>query len=167
MKRKIIVKIICLIVITICCVSCSGTGNNGNYPYEPATPSPDPHEGVFVSEYGEMIFNGDGKSITVKIHGELCDLMELEEGEYSGTYVFLSGNLPPNGSVEVRYDVAHELKLELNVNDTSYVKVFDVGLAADDGSTGTVGVDIVTAKRIPLLFSDDSHFFDVIFTKND
>jgi len=163
-KRKNLLIISCLIVLILLCPSC-GKQDYDNYPYEPDTPVPDPHAGVFVSEWGTMSFNGDGESIVITIGLELSELFELEEGEYEGTYVFLSGDLPPNGSFPVRYDVAHELRLDLDDHGVPYSKVFDVGLAAEDGSTGAVGVDVVTPERIPLLFRDDTHFFDVIFVK--
>ena len=165
MTRKTILKAFCLIMMILLCCSCTGPDDNGNYPYEPDTPAPDPHEGVFISDWGMMTFNGDGESITITVGPELAELFELPQGEYSGKYVFLSGDLPPHGSFPIRYDVAHELQLDLEVNGKAYSKVFDVGIAAEDGSSGTVGVDIVTPERIPLLFRDDDLFFDVIFTK--
>ena len=68
------------------------------------------HDGVFVSDHGTMTFNGDGKTVKVDIDDELAQLMGLSTGSFEGTYVFLSGYLPPVGSVDVRYDVAHELE---------------------------------------------------------
>ena len=164
MTRKTVWKIMSLIILLLLCC-CRGPDHDGNFPYEPDTPAPDPHEGVFVSEWGKMVFNGDGESITITVGPELAKLFAIPEGEYSGKYVFLSGDLPPNGSFPIRYDVAHELQLDLDVDGEAYSKVFDVGIAADDGSSGTVGVDVVTPERIPLLFRDDSHFYDVIFIK--
>ena len=164
MTRKNLLIALCLMVLMLLCTSCDRR-DHGNYPYEPDTPVPDPHDGIFVSEWGTMSFNGDGESIIITIGPELSELFELDEGEYTGTYVFLSGDLPPNGSFPIRYDVAHELQLDLDDHGSPYSKVFDVGLAAEDGSTGTVGVDIVTPERIPLLFKDETHFFDVIFVK--
>ena len=132
-----------------------------NYPYEPDTPAPDPHDGTFVSEHGTMTFNGDGTSLVFDFDEELAELAGLPAGEQTGTYVFLSGDLPPHGSIDVRYDIAHEWQISL---DDEYV-VIDLGLASDDGSTASVGVDIVTDTRIPLLFQKDGKFFSVIFEK--
>ncbi len=132
-----------------------------NYPYEPDTPEPDPHEGTFVSQHGTMVFNGDGTSIMFDFDEELAGLTGLPSGEQVGTYVFLSGNLPPHGSMDIRYDVAHEWRISLD--DIS--AVIDLGLASDDGSTAQVGIDIVTDRRIPLLFLKDGQFFSVIFEK--
>ena len=132
-----------------------------NYPYEPDTPAPDPHEGRFVSEHGTMLFNGDGVSIVIDFDEELAALLELPSGQQEGEYVFLSGNLPPHGSFDVRYDIAHELRI--SVGDVS--TVVDLGLASEDGSTAEVGVNTVTDQRIPLLFRRDGKSFTVIFKK--
>ena len=164
MMKKII-KTLFIAILLLLCAACSGPTDNGNYPYEPDKPVPDPHNGVFVSDYGIMTFNGDGKSITIRIDSGLADLFELPEGEYSGTYDFLSGDLPPHGSFPIRYDVAHEMQIDLDNNGQAWSKVFVAGLAAEDGSTGTVGVDVITPDRIPLLFHTDDGYFDVIFEK--
>ncbi len=34
-----------------------------DYPYEPDTPAPPPHEGVFTSEHGTMTISGDGEAV--------------------------------------------------------------------------------------------------------
>ena len=135
--------------------------NPGNMPYEPDTPAPAAHDGVFVSEHGTLRFNGDGTSIETEFDAELSELTGLPEGTQQGTYVFLSGNLPPHGSMPVRYDTAHEL--EITVGEQS--AVIQMGIASEDGKTAQVGVDIVTPERIPMLFYEDSKSFDVIFTK--
>ena len=131
-----------------------------NRPYDPGTPVPDPHKGSFVSDYGTMEFNGDGKTVVFDFDEKLASLTGLPQGKQEGEYVFLSGDLPPHGSVDVRYDVAHEL--EISTGDTRVV--LRVGLAAEDGSTGSVGVGMVTEDRIPLLFHEDT-YFSVIFEK--
>ncbi len=132
-----------------------------NYPYEPYTPAPDPHDGTFVSEHGTMVFNGDGESVTIAFDSKLSELTGLPQGETEATYVFLSGDLPPHGSIDVRYDIAHEL--QINAGDTSVV--IDLGDAAEDGSTATVGVGTVTEERIPLLFRIDGKSVTVAFEK--
>ena len=105
-------------------------------------------------------FFGDGSRIAYDFDEQLAEWTGLPAGEQEGTYVFLSGNLPPHGSLPVRYDTAHEL--EITVGETSVV--IEVGLAADDGRTATVGVGVVTPDRIPLLFSEED-FFTVEFLK--
>ncbi|MBR0419217.1 MAG: hypothetical protein IJI66_08610 [Erysipelotrichaceae bacterium] len=131
-----------------------------NYPYEPDTPAPDPHNGVFVSEHGKMTFNGDGKTVVYDFDEELSKLCNLPSGEHEGTYVFLSGDLPPHGSIDVRYDIAHEW--EIRVDDTA--SVIQLGLATPDGKSASVGVDVVTETRIPLLFNGDK-FVTITFEK--
>ncbi|MBR4470009.1 MAG: hypothetical protein IKS54_01665 [Erysipelotrichaceae bacterium] len=132
-----------------------------NYPYEPDTPQPDPHNGTFYSDDGIMVFNGDGESIVLSVDPRLAALTGLPEGEHEGTYVFLSGDLPPHGSMPIRYDVAHELMI--TINDESYV--LDVGREAEDGKTGTVGVGIVREDFIPILIHRDGFFLEVDFVK--
>ena len=149
-----------LAAILLSGAGCSGSGGE-NYPYEPDTPAPAAHDGLFVSEHGTMLFNGDGESVELDFDKELAELTGLPDGKQEGSYVFLSGNLPPHGSFPVRYDTAHELQLTVGGQSV----VLDAGIAAADGSTGSVGVNIVTPERIPMLFRDDRGFFDVVFEK--
>lgn len=136
--------------------------NPGNYPYEPDTPAPDPHMGTFVSEHGTMTFDGGGLIVDIDFDEELTALTGLPTGQCRAEYLFLSGNLPPNGSVPVRYDVAHEMSLNVLSAET----VIQLGIAAEDGSTATVGVGMVTPERIPLLFRDgDGKWFTIMFNK--
>ena len=132
-----------------------------NSPYEPDKPAPDPHDGVFVSEHGTMTFNGDEETVIVNFDETLEELTGIPAGEHEMKYEFLSGDLPPHGSVPVRYDVAHELCIYTDENRY----IIRVGIAADDGSTATVGVDMVTEVRIPLLFRGDKGSFSIIFLK--
>ena len=136
-----------------------GTDNLDNYPYEPDTPAPAAHTGTFVSEHGTLTFNGDGKSITVDLDEELQKQTGISSG--SGTYVFLSGDLPPHGSIDVRYDIAHEL--EIRIGDSSVT--VEVGIASADGKTATVGTNMVTETRIPFLLKDDNGWYTVSFEK--
>ena len=165
MRRKILIFAL-FVLMSLFLSACVQNNTLDNYPLEPDGPAPDPHDGVYVSEYGSLIFNGDDESITVQIGKELAQLFQLEEGEYDGSYVFLSGNLPPHGSFPVRYDAAHELQIDLDNNGTQYSKVFDIGVASEDGKSGSVGLNTVTYEKIPLLFKDDNHFFTVLFEKS-
>ena len=133
-----------------------------NYPYEPDTPPPPNHEGTFVSSHGTMTFNGDGETVAVEFDAYLASLLGISEGEHKGTYDFLSGNLPPHGSFPIRYDVAHEMRLVIDDNDI----VIDMGLASEGGKTGSVGVNMVTPERIPMLFREDK-VFDIVFEKQN
>ena len=157
--KKYLTVIITILLLTVF----MGCQPDENKPYEPDTPAPDPHIGIFDSEYGAMMFNGDGTSIVCDFKKEFADLTGLPEGETEGTYVFLSGDLPPHGSVDVRYDVAHELEITVNGNKV----VLNLGIASADGSTATVGVDVVTENRIPVLLKKDNKNFTVTFEKKN
>ena len=135
--------------------------NPGNYPYEPDTPAPAAHDGTFVSEHGSMRFTGNDETVVIEFDKELAALTGLPQGEKKGTYVFLSGNLPPNGSFPVRYDIAHEMQIKVGGKSA----VIDMGIASEDGKTGQIGVNTVTPERIPMLFSGDNGFFSVVFQK--
>lgn len=154
-----------LIILTLLFCSCSHP-DSSNSPYDPGTPVPADHEGTFASPHGTMKFNGDGESVVLDFDKELwamMDLQDMEEGEQEGTYVFLSGDLPPHGSYPIRYDVAHEM--QLTIGEQSVVVV--MGLASEDGSTGTVGVNMVTPERIPMMFRTDGKVINVIFEKEE
>ena len=162
MKKMILL----IIVLLLLCSGCSQTVKNenpGNYPYEPDTPAPAAHNGLFVSEHGTMTFSGDGEKFVIDFDAELADRTGLPEGKHEGTYAFLSGNLPPNGSFPVRYDIAHEMRITAGEQSA----VIDMGLAAEDGKSGHVGVNVVTPERIPMLFSEDGRFFQILFEKKD
>ena len=162
-KNGWIIKGLALLLFLLVCAGCGLSGGGGeNFPYEPDTPAPAPHDGVFVSEHGTMRFGGDGERVTVDFDEELAAWCGLPEGEQEGTYVFLSGDLPPHGSMPVRYDVAHELELTVGGQRA----VIQLGIAAEDGRTATSGLDMVTPERIPLLFSGE-HFFSVVFQKEE
>ena len=157
--KRLIKSIVALVLSVILLTGCVGAGSP-NMPYEPDTPAPDPHNGVFVSDHGTMEFNGDDKTVIADFDSELADLLGLPEGKQELTYAFLSGPLPPGGSVEVRYDVAHELRL--STADASVV--VDMALVHEDGSV-TLGVDTVTPERIPMFFRTDDGPLNVIFYK--
>lgn len=162
MKTGFLKRGLLILLTLLLCTGCGLFGGGGeNFPYEPDTPAPAPHDGVFVSEHGSMRFDGDGKHITVDFDEELAEWCALPAGEQEGTYVFLSGNLPPHGSMPVRYDVAHEL--EITVGEQTVV--IQLGIAAEDGRTASSGMGIVTPERIPLLFSGEL-LFSVEFLKD-
>ncbi len=162
------------IALTIVCVLALAWGilvyidhkqreNMDNFPYEPDWPAPAAHTGLFTSDHGTMLFNGDGKTLVYDFDERLAELTGLPQGKNEATYVFLTGNLPPHGSMETRYDVAHELKI--SVRGKAEV-VLDVAIANPDGKTAIAGTNIVTEERIPLLFYED-RYFSVIFEKTE
>ena len=136
-----------------------------NFPYEPDTPAPDPHDGKFENEHGSMTFNGDGKSVTFDFDQELSELIGIPDDIHEGTYTFLSGYLAPHGYVDVRYDTAFELEIVYELNGERNSVMIDLGLADDDGSSATSGTDTVTETRIPLMFQVENRFISYVFNK--
>ncbi len=159
-SRNVLVTVLASLLALTCLAGCGVGAGSPNMPYEPETPAPDPHNGVFVSDHGTMEFNGDGETVVTDFDSELSELLGVTEGKQDMTYVFLSGPLPPGGSVDCRYDVAHELRL--STAETSVV--VDMALVHEDG-TVTLGVDTVTPERIPMYFRLDDEKVNVIFTK--
>ena len=159
-KDKTILAIFlsCVFLVSLC--SCMK--DNGNRPYEPDGPTPDPHDGVFVCEGSSLTFNGDGKTIILSLKKEICGLFELEEGNYEGTYVFLSGDLPPHGSSPIRYDAAHEFKIDL---PDGYSRTISLGVVSADGKTASVSVGAVTKDQIPLVFEEEGKLIQLEFKK--
>lgn len=161
-RRRIFAAVLFLIVIIAAgLIIMLRNSWHSNGPPDPGTPVPDPHKGTFSCGYGSMTFNGDGKSISISVTPELAELTGLPEGESSGTYVFLSGDLPPHGSVDVRYDVAHEL--EINVGNVSVV--LNIGVASQDGKTYTVGYYTVTDSSIPIVLKENGKNVTADFKK--
>ncbi|MBR0462692.1 MAG: hypothetical protein IJJ00_08295 [Erysipelotrichaceae bacterium] len=132
--------------------------DNGNYPPEPDTPVPDPHNGLFVSDHGSMEFNGDGSTIIIDFDTELAELSGLSEGRQEGTYTFLSGVLPPHGSFDIRYDAAHELRI--TAGDTSVV--LDLGVVTEDGTVQKY-LEMVTPETIPMVLYKDGKPVPIVF----
>lgn len=135
-----------------------GPRDGGNYPPVPDTPVPDPHNGLFVSEYGSMEFNGDDTTVIIDFGPELAEMSGLPEGRQEGTYTFLSGNLPPHGSFDIRYDAAHELRI--TVGDDSVV--IRIGTVTESG-TVQVSLQTVTPEKIPTVFYKDDTPVGVVF----
>ncbi len=159
--RPIVLLMLAVLILIFAGCSPGGIGGADNYPYEPDTPAPDAHEGVFSSDHGTMTFSGDGESIVLNIDDELAGLTGLPGGEHEGTYVFLSGDLPPHGSFPVRYDIAHEMMITVGESSA----VIDMGTATPDGKSATFGVNTVTPEKIPMLFKNEDGFFTIEFNK--
>ncbi len=151
--RSAMIRILLLVFL---CSACSVADNS---PSDPGTPAPAAHDGTFVSEHGTMQFNGDGERVVIEFDAGLAELTGLPEGRQEGSYVFLSGDLPPHGSYPVRYDTAHELRITVGEQSA----VINMGIAAEDGSHGYVGVNMVTPERIPMLFRNEGGFFCITF----
>lgn len=150
-----------LLALALLCGCLCGCIVHENKPYDPGTPEPVPHDGLFTSEHGSLRFNGDEKTVTIDFDEYLAKLTGLPAGESEGSYVFRSGDLPPHGSVPVRYDTAYEL--ELSVGGRSVV--LQIGEASEDGNTGYVSIGMVTSEHIPIELSDDTGHIFMVFEK--
>lgn len=160
--RRILALLLCLVIAAMAAVVIiQKVTDRGNSPPDPGTPVPDPHTGYFESELGSMTFNGDGSSIRINVSEKLAELSGLPQGDHTGTYEFLSGDLPPHGSVPVRYDVAHELRISLDGKDT----VLQIGIASEDGKTYSVAWETVSEGEIPLVFKEDGKYVTVTFDR--
>ena len=160
--RRIFALLLCLAIAAGAAVfMIQRLTDRGNSPPDPGTPAPDPHTGYFESDLGSMRFNGDGSSIEISVSEKLAALSGLPQGDHSGTYEFLSGDLPPHGSVPVRYDVAHELRITVDGKDT----VLQIGTASSDGSTYSVAWNTVQEGEIPLVFKEDGKYISVTFDR--
>ena len=158
-KSKI-TTVILAVLLWLC--GCSALFTDRNIPYEPESPTPAPHDGIFISEHGRMEFNGDGTSICIEFDDLLSELTGLEAGRHEGSYVFLSGDLPPSGNVPVRYDAAHILQISCGEQSA----MIDVGIADVNGSGASIGTGIVTAESIPLLFNNGKQNMTIAFDKD-
>ena len=83
-------------------------------------PEPAPHDGVFTSEYGTMIFNGDGESITFDFTPELVEATGLPDGEQNGSYVFLFQH------GQWRYDKAERFRVSASEASYDFINDFTV-----------------------------------------
>ncbi len=133
-----------------------------NRPYEDEGVKGPNHDGVFLSEHGKMVFNGDGKSLTFDFDEVLCALTGLPAGEHSGTYAFLSADLPPHGKVRVHYETAMLLEIALDEDTKALI---DLGIASKDGKSAASGKGIVRTDLIPFLFTDENGSFSILFEK--
>ncbi len=145
----------------LCCGCGVSVPLHDNAPYEPDTPVPAAHEGTFTSGHGKMTFSGDGENVEIEFDKTLSGLTGLPEGTNEAEYVFLSGNLPPHGSMPVRYDTAHELQITAGERTV----VIEMGIAAEDGKTAQAGIGTVTPDRIPMLFTENGMMFTIVFEK--
>ncbi len=96
------ISILLLLSMLLACGSGVTSQDNGNMPYEPDTPAPKPHNGVFTSPHGSMTFSGDGSHVTIVFDKELSEWLGFPLGSQEAEYEFLSGYLPPHGEVPVR-----------------------------------------------------------------
>ena len=104
-KKFLLIPLLCILLFAAACGA-------KDTPPDSSLPEPDPHNGVFTSEYGTMNFNGDGESITFDFTPEFQEATGLPGGEQSGSYVFLFQHK------QWRYDKAERFRI--TVSDVSY-----------------------------------------------
>ena len=104
-KKFLLIPLLCILLFAAACGA-------KDTPPDSSLPEPDPHNGVFASEYGTMNFNGDGESITFDFTPEFQEATGLPGGEQSGSYVFLFQHK------QWRYDKAERFRI--SVSDVSY-----------------------------------------------
>ena len=102
MKKPLIITI--LPVLAAILVSCGVSDKPPSYD----TPSPPPLDGEFVSEYGSMTFEGDGRKMILDTTEEFEKLTGIPAGKHEGQYVFLYHN------GEWRYDKAEDFRIMLD-----------------------------------------------------
>lgn len=158
-------RILCLIFVLLFALTLAGCEADDpppdldNHPYEPDTPAPAAHDGVFVSEHGSMTFTGDGETVVIDFDAELAALTGLPEGKQEGSYVFFSGDLPPHGKMPVRYDTAFEI--DITVGEAAS----EIQLGILENGSAMSGTNVVTPERIPFLFYADDGFRCILFEK--
>ena len=157
-KRIILAAAVLLAAVIFYVLFVRSPRDNGNYPAVPDTPAPAPHSGLFVSDHGSLEFNGDGSTVIIDLDPELAELTGLPEGKQEGTYTFLSGNLPPHGSFDIRYDAAHEIRL--TAGDISVV--IDLGIVTEGGTVQKY-LQMVTPESIPMVLYKDGKPAAVVF----
>ena len=87
-------------------------GSGGDRPPESAEPELPPLNGNYVSDYGTLVFNGDGRSVELTLSPDFAEFTGLPEESSDGTYVFLFRN------EEWRRDKAESFRI--TVGETSY-----------------------------------------------
>ena len=157
-RRIMTAAVVLLAVACVYVLFIRSPRDNGNYPAVPDTPAPAPHNGRFVSDHGSLEFNGDDSTVIIDFDAELAEMSGLPAGRQEGTYTFLSGDLPPHGSFEIRYDAAHELRITTD----EHTVVIRLGTVSEDG-TVQIGLETVTPERIPLVFFKDGTPVGIIF----
>ena len=128
-----------LLLVTLMLTGC------GSYDGAPKddSPEPPPLNGTYSGEYGEFVFNGDGKSISFTLSPEIAQaagLPDSGDGEYAFT---LYHNL-------YRYDKAEKMEIICGEASGSFMNVH--GMTSEE--------------RIVLLSPIDGYTGDLIFERS-
>ena len=112
-NKFLIIPLMCILLF---CAACGAK----DLPPDSNLPEPEPHNGVYTSEYGTMTFNGDGESILFDFAPELAEETGLPGGEQSGSYVFLFQHK------QWRYDKAERFRITASDASYDFINVFTV-----------------------------------------
>ena len=122
---------------------------------------PPAHDGVFVSDFGTMTFNGDGRSVVIDAGEYFSVITGIPCGTSEGSYRFLSAADSSGERVPVLYDRAEEF--EITIGSESYV--LRTGIAVNNGNAVRNESGTIREDMIPFVFLDDHKFFDIRFEK--
>ena len=114
MRKNRIISTIAILATVLLLMSCGYK----NGPPGDDTPWPENLNGEFTSEYGSMIFNGDGEKIVVDFSEELAQALNSQTGKQEGTYVFLFDHKA------WRYDKSDELAISIGDCRYYFTNVF-------------------------------------------
>ena len=111
MMKNRFIKLIILLSSLLLIFALAGCGSEP--PPDDGTKEPAALNGEFECRgFGRFTFDGDGKTVGMKVTKELSDATDLPEGINDGTYVFLF-----DGGIW-RYDKADTL--QINIEDKTY-----------------------------------------------
>lgn len=139
MMRKKSSLLLYLLFLVLLATGCGGKDN----PPEADTPEPAPLQGTYTGDYGNLVFNGDGRTIVLNLTEEFAQATGLPAGESEGEFVFLFQH------GEWRYDLAETM--EITVDGTT------VSLQNVHGSTDE--------SQIVLLSPEEDSSQEIVFEK--
>jgi len=103
MTKKILFRTLLLCLAFAAALSLAACAQD--LPPDDGTPAPADLDGVYAGDWGQMEFNGDGKTVRLLVKEGMTGPGGLASGTYDGTYVFLF-----DGKM-YRYDKADEFRL--------------------------------------------------------
>lgn len=107
-----------LIIILLAFICSSTACVHIDKPPDDGSPWPENLNGVYLSDFGKLSFNGDGTSVTFELTEDFADLICMPSEQIDGTYVFLFGNK------SWRYDKAESFRLDCNEASFSFQNDF-------------------------------------------
>ena len=130
------------LLLCLCMTVCLATACGNDQPPSDETPEPAPHVGMFLSEYGSLTYNGDGKTVYLDVNDAFAAASGLPAGHYYASYVYLFHN------EQWRYDKAETFRITVDGkahNFQSFPDATDseiVAFSLPDGTTATFIKDV-------------------------